>query len=430
MMRTQFGGALPKVLALIFCVGLIVAYWNWKAHYGVIGRVDGFDFAPKDYIAFVRQDAAGHTNVFATKSDGTGEKQLTDDANSKSAVDWSPDGKQIVYCAEVSDEKYRAFQLFLLGKGDSRQLTHGTGSKSLPKWRADGRQIAYIVGGTLKVIDPNGDNAAQIYPPPHKGGKQNEDGKDQDADETTKKPPLSTYQWSPVGQMLACTQIFEGDDVQTMGSSDWWQKTDAQKKENEPASIPEPETLLLLPGPDVDPISRRDTNSVALSFGWFPDGERLAVAVSTRGGSHGIMIIRVDEQPSNDHQMAFVSKGNSLVAQNPVVSPDGSKIAVEMWKLDPSENRDLLGIAVLSTTPGTTVGIFSPKEVATIDPYMKIKGKATNPKWSPDGTRILFQVTSDAGKRDIFVANADGTNPLNLTKGKGDHFDASWAPVK
>ncbi len=430
MKRTLFGGALPKVLALIFCVALIFAYWNWKAHYGVIGHVDGFDFAPKDYIAFMRQDASGHTNVFAVKADGTSEKQLTDDAYAKSSVDWSPDGKQIVYCAEVADEKYRAFQLFLLGKGDSRQLTHGTGSKSLPKWRADGKQIAYIVGGTLKVIDPNGDNAAQIYPPPHKGGKESEDGKDKDADETSKKPPLSTYQWSPVGQMFACTQILEGDDVQTMGSSDWWQKSEAQKKESEFASIPEPETLLLIPGTDVSPILRGDTNSVALSFGWFPDGERLAVAVSTRGGSHAIMIIRVDEQPSNNHQMAFVSKGNSIEAQNPVVSPDGSKIAVEMWKIDSSESRELLGIAVLSTTPGATVGVLGRQEIAKIDPFLKIKGKTTNPKWSPDGSKLLYQVTNDIGKRDIFVTNADGSNPINLSKGRGDNNDASWAPVK
>jgi len=429
MTRKIYGGVLPKLLALVMCVGLIVLYWQWKANYGVIGHVAELDFSSRGYIAFIRQDGAGHTNVFAASADGTTEKQLTDDTNSKNSIDWSPDGKQIVYCAEVADDKYRAFQLFLLGKGDSRQLTHGTGSKSLPKWRADGKQLAYIVGGTLKVIDPNGDNGEQIYPPPHKGN-ENSGNASGDKDETFKKPPLSQFQWSPIGQLIASIQVLEGEDVPPSGSGNWFENNKDEKQKSEFASVPEPDTLLLIPGAEMQPIMRPDTNSVSLSFSWFPDGARMAVAASTRGGSNAIMIIRSDEQPSNDHPMVFIARGFTATAQNPVVSPDSSMVAAEVYKVDSSGAKDLLGIGVFSTDPEKTVTILNAKEMQKLDTVIKIKGKVTNPRWSPDGTRLLYQLTNENGKRDIIVCKADGSSPVNVTKGKGDHFDGVWSPAK
>ncbi|MEP6754806.1 MAG: hypothetical protein ABJA67_04830 [Chthonomonadales bacterium] len=106
-MRRQNGRTLPWVLALIACLGLIVLYWQWKGNYGKFGHVDGFDFDSVDHIGFIRQTPDGQTNIFSVLSDGTGEKKLTDDPSVKSGLDWSPDGKQLVYCAETADEKYR-----------------------------------------------------------------------------------------------------------------------------------------------------------------------------------------------------------------------------------------------------------------------------------------------------------------------------------
>ena len=40
--------------------------------------------------------------------------------------------------------------------------------------------------------------------------------------------------------------------------------------------------------------------------------------------------------------------------------------------------------------------------------------KVTSLAWSPDGTRIAF-IADRAGDRRIFVMNADGTNPINIT---------------
>ena len=48
---------------------------------------------------------------------------------------------------------------------------------------------------------------------------------------------------------------------------------------------------------------------------------------------------------------------------------------------------------------------------------------ATNPAWSPDGTRIAF---SDG--RDVYSIGADGTRAEQLTAGPGNDTAPSWSP--
>jgi TolB protein len=55
------------------------------------------------------------------------------------------------------------------------------------------------------------------------------------------------------------------------------------------------------------------------------------------------------------------------------------------------------------------------------------------PAWSPDGTRIAFAVTSfdephpEGGNVDVYVANADGSDPIRLTSEQVNHSPA-WSP--
>lgn len=52
---------------------------------------------------------------------------------------------------------------------------------------------------------------------------------------------------------------------------------------------------------------------------------------------------------------------------------------------------------------------------------------STSPRWSPDGKRLAFQAYVD-DNFEIFVVNADGTNPINLTKNQASDMTPSWSP--
>ncbi len=56
-------------------------------------------------------------------------------------------------------------------------------------------------------------------------------------------------------------------------------------------------------------------------------------------------------------------------------------------------------------------------------------GDKDQPVWSPDGSRLAFVAPGIEGNGlDIWVMDADGGNPVNLTNHPGDEFDPVWAP--
>ena len=57
------------------------------------------------------------------------------------------------------------------------------------------------------------------------------------------------------------------------------------------------------------------------------------------------------------------------------------------------------------------------------------EGDKDQPVWSPDGSRIAY-VAPGGGNfgLDIWVMDADGSNPVNITQHAGDEFDPVWMP--
>ena len=49
------------------------------------------------------------------------------------------------------------------------------------------------------------------------------------------------------------------------------------------------------------------------------------------------------------------------------------------------------------------------------------------PTWSPDGSRIAFTTRRD-GNDEIYVMNADGSNPVNLTNHEATDIEPAWSP--
>ena len=171
---------------------------------------------------------------------------------------------------------------------------------------------------------------------------------------------------------------------------------------------------------------------------WAPDGNSLAF---TRIDGTRSNIFTIDLKTSKETQLTNLEKaehpswspdGRRIVFQNRsgdgvrnilVMNPDGSGVAYTFQGSDPSwsPGGDLIAF-VLRRDDASGLCVFNLNEVPpvkTID-----RDDVYNPEWSPDGTRLVYQVGTDSKAR-IFQIDLDGQNKIEL--GKGTY--PSWQPV-
>lgn len=63
----------------------------------------------------------------------------------------------------------------------------------------------------------------------------------------------------------------------------------------------------------------------------------------------------------------------------------------------------------------------------TVTPLYASPADDEYPTWSPDGTRVIF-ASSSSGDKEIYLAEADGSNLRRLTNSNGVDEDPSWSP--
>jgi Tol biopolymer transport system component len=154
-------------------------------------------------------------------------------------------------------------------------------------------------------------------------------------------------------------------------------------------------------------------SAMGLEPAWMPDGSRL-IFVSNALGAHKLV---ETIGASLDQTRLLGSVGDpSLTAAWPAVAPDGT-VAMTLGRLDLYESgwrwrRRLDSALGVSDLVGSGI---------------KVLGEGTDPAWSPDGRRIAFSRTVD-GHAHVFVMNADGTDPQQITEGPDDDVEPSWSP--
>ncbi|MCP4723600.1 MAG: TolB family protein [bacterium] len=104
----------------------------------------------------------------------------------------------------------------------------------------------------------------------------------------------------------------------------------------------------------------------------------------------------------------------------PAWSPDGSKIVYRSSRRasedlnsdDPNYDDHIFSIVVMSSS-GTNQNILIEESWAL----------GYHPAWSPDGTKIVFSLSGDGEKTQIFIMNADGSGQTGLTENGDSSYD-------
>ena len=110
-------------------------------------------------------------------------------------------------------------------------------------------------------------------------------------------------------------------------------------------------------------------------------------------------------------------------AFNPKISPDGKRVVYEVQKTNWEENAFERNLWIGEIANGEAHALTTAKK------------SSTNPEWSPDGKWMAFlsdrpgQIAGTAeGKKQLYVISADGGEAQQVTKLEGDVSDFEWAP--
>ncbi len=156
-------------------------------------------------------------------------------------------------------------------------------------------------------------------------------------------------------------------------------------------------------------LQRLLTDFGAGPLAWSPDGRRLAFVAYVDGNLDIYVIDAVVperwERPAVPQRLTEDPARDSW----PSWSPDGRQIAFES---DRQEDKAQAGIYVMDADGG------NPRNLTPV-------WSAHQPSWSPDGQQIAF-ASGRGGTMGIWVMDADGGNPRNLTDEWGGDEAPSW----
>jgi Tol biopolymer transport system component len=341
---------------------------------------------------------------------------FTTDGGFKSDPALSPDGERVAYTwAGAADDNWDIYVKALGAGAEPLRLTEDPARDRAPAWSPDGRQIAFV---------RESDDGIALYTVPSMGGQERRLG-----DGSVPRPGLS---WSPDGRSLVFAEQATRDETARIV------RLSLETLEKQPLTSP-PEgsrgDLFAGVSPDgrqvafartslagvgaldlwVQPLEGGEARQLTSGdyerlegLAWTPDGEAIVFAVG-EGGDVAPGVYRVRLAGGEPEPLVGVGHGaaHPCIVGNRMVYSQTTAFSYDMWRI-PGR-----GASRADRVPNKLISS------STLD---------GNPAYSPDGRKIAFASGRGGNVNNIWVAAADGSHPVQLTRFEDGAGTARWSP--
>jgi len=330
---------------------------------------------------------------------------------------FSPDGEQMAFAWNGAKQDNWDIYVTLVGSTDVRRLTSDPSADTHPAWSPDGRQIAFLRarpdGTTIQLVSPLG-------------------GADRKLSDFR---GVGTISWSPDGHWLAAWAY------------------------DEQALTGKPRGIYLIPVDGGDPrLVIAYTPDVEVSQPAFsPDGSRLAYASCgpPEGCDIALVTLNAAHEASTRPQQLTTQRSVSLESiawtrdGNTVVYAAQAAYAVAqvyLWRVSvdgagPPERIEVAGASATSPAIARSsdrlaftrivwdADIYRFEVGRPVQPVVESSTPELEPRLSHDGRRLVFGSLRSGDTEEIWVADADGLSPRQITHGPGNTQGSPfWSP--
>jgi Tol biopolymer transport system component/tRNA A-37 threonylcarbamoyl transferase component Bud32 len=329
--------------------------------------------------------------------------QLTSERRA-GAGSFSPDGTQIAFASMGERGDNWDIWLKIIGEAEARRLTTDPAAEGFPAWSGEGTQIAFVRAdsrpgsewGMIHMVSPLGGAARRV----------------------SDFPTRSQLSWSPDGRWLAAPKVGVADSP-----PGGIHLVSVATGEARAVTFPKP------PAFDSSPAFSRDGR---------------AVAYAACGGAAASPVCDVYVQSLDSELrpqgaprpltrqrlrmggLAWTRDGRSIVYRGDPylwrVPVDGSAPPERLelagrgaWNPSVATGRDRLAFTRMEWEPD----IYRLDLGGSSQPLLESAFSDWFPQHSPDGRRIAFESGRAGGAEEIWLADADGSNPTRLTRGPG-----------